>query len=168
MIDVSTDEQLLLFVLNSTPVIDGEPQDVLLDAAEARTTLQGFGGTGSLQELEAVRSARPLLQAVVRGERAADVLAPLLAGVHRTPHLTPAGVDWSLTTPPDRECVARAVLALADLGERAPGRLRPCANEECRLFLIDRSRANTARWCSMATCGNRLKSRRHYRRTRTR
>jgi hypothetical protein len=38
---------------------------------------------------------------------------------------------------------------------------------ECRLFLLDRSRANKARWCSMATRGNRLKARRHYERTRT-
>jgi predicted RNA-binding Zn ribbon-like protein len=43
-----------------------------------------------------------------------------------------------------------------------PGRLRPCANPECRLFLLDESRSGTARWCSMATCGNRLKARRHH------
>ncbi|MEU1163642.1 CGNR zinc finger domain-containing protein [Streptomyces sp. NPDC005921] len=47
-----------------------------------------------------------------------------------------------------------------------PGRLRPCANPECRLFLLDRSKGNSARWCSMAVCGNRMKARRHYRRTR--
>ena len=47
-----------------------------------------------------------------------------------------------------------------------PGRLRPCANDECRLFLIDRSKANAARWCSMAVCGNRMKARRHYQRSR--
>jgi len=44
--------------------------------------------------------------------------------------------------------------------------LRPCANDECRLFLIDHSKANAARWCSMAVCGNRLKARRHYQRVR--
>ena len=48
----------------------------------------------------------------------------------------------------------------------SPGRLRPCANDECRLFLIDRSKAGTARWCSMAVCGNRMKARRHYERAR--
>ncbi|MEV6129094.1 CGNR zinc finger domain-containing protein [Streptomyces violaceusniger] len=47
-----------------------------------------------------------------------------------------------------------------------PGRLRPCENPACRLFLLDRSRANTARWCSMKTCGNRLKARRHQARAR--
>jgi predicted RNA-binding Zn ribbon-like protein len=49
----------------------------------------------------------------------------------------------------------------------AQGRLRPCANDECRLFLIDRSKANAVRWCSMALCGNRMKARRHYQRGRT-
>ena len=49
---------------------------------------------------------------------------------------------------------------------RSPGRLRPCANDECRLFLDDHSKANAARWCSMAVCGNRMKARRHYERAR--
>ena len=33
----------------------------------------------------------------------------------------------------------------------------PGENDECRLFLLDRSRAHRARWCSMAVCGNRNK-----------
>jgi predicted RNA-binding Zn ribbon-like protein len=33
------------------------------------------------------------------------------------------------------------------------------------MFLIDRSKPNTARWCSMAICGNRMKARRYYQRT---
>ncbi|WP_232240778.1 CGNR zinc finger domain-containing protein [Kutzneria sp. 744] len=28
------------------------------------------------------------------------------------------------------------------------------------------SKPNSARWCSMAVCGNRMKARRHYQRTR--
>jgi predicted RNA-binding Zn ribbon-like protein len=59
-----------------------------------------------------------------------------------------------------------AVLAWDALARRSPGRLRPCANDECRLFLIDHSKANAARWCSMAVCGNRMKARRHYQRAR--
>lgn len=51
--------------------------------------------------------------------------------------------------------------------EKLPGCLRPCANTECNLFLIDRSRPGTAKWCSMATCGNRTKARAHARRQRT-
>ena len=60
----------------------------------------------------------------------------------------------------------RAVLTWDVLAKTSPGRLRPCANDECRLFLIDHSKAGTARWCSMAACGNRMKARRHYERVR--
>jgi predicted RNA-binding Zn ribbon-like protein len=41
-----------------------------------------------------------------------------------------------------------------------------CANDQCHLFLIDRSNAGTARWCSTAICGNRMKARRHRRKAR--
>ena len=58
----------------------------------------------------------------------------------------------------------RAILAWDALEKDSPGRLRPCANDECTLYLVDRSRNNSARWCSMAGCGNRLKARRHYKR----
>ncbi|WP_141713882.1 CGNR zinc finger domain-containing protein, partial [Streptomyces sp. AVP053U2] len=75
-------------------------------------------------------------------------------------------IEWHLEVPPERRLAVELVLAWADVKERMPGRLRPCGNPECRLFLLDRSRANTARWCSMKTCGNRLKARRHQARTR--
>ncbi|MEV4715360.1 CGNR zinc finger domain-containing protein [Micromonospora sp. NPDC049374] len=163
----STDEELLLLILNSTPLVDGKPQDLFSDATAACATLRQLGGTGTFEELNAVRSARSLLQGVTRGELTADCLAPLLVGVRQVPYLTATRLDWRLSAPAHHQCVVRAVLTWASLRESAPGRLRPCANAECRLFLLDRSRANTARWCSMATCGNRLKARRHYRKTRT-
>ena len=64
------------------------------------------------------------------------------------------------------DAATRAVIAWDTLQISSPGRLRPCANDECHLFLLDRSKPNTARWCSMAICGNRMKARRHYRRSR--
>ncbi|WFF00233.1 CGNR zinc finger domain-containing protein [Micromonospora sp. WMMD964] len=162
---VSTGEELLLFILNSTPLVNGDSQDLLADPTGAPPALRRFGGTGSPEELEAVRAVRPLLQQAVRGDIPADALASALTGVHRTPRLTATGLTWTLVVASDRRLAVQAVLAWAEMRESAPGRLRPCANDECRLFLVDRSRANTARWCSMATCGNRLKARRHYRRS---
>jgi len=106
-----TDEQLLLDLLNSTPVLDnGRGRDRLADPEAVRGWL---------------------------GE-----------------HDRPATVQEAL-----------AVLAWDELRAESPGRLRACANPECRLFLIDHSKPNSARWCSMATCGNRMKARRHYRRS---
>lgn len=47
-------------------------------------------------------------------------------------------------------------------------RLRECDGRSCSWLFLDRSRNRSRRWCSMATCGNRAKARRHYRRQRQR
>ena len=167
MADAAPGEGFLLALLNSTPVVDGVPTDGLADTASACAWLAGFGGTGTETELRHVRQVRRALQAVVRGEQRPDVLAPALRGVALVPELTGGEVAWTLSAPPDRDLAARAVLAWDDLSRHSPGRLRPCANGDCRLFLVDRSKANTARWCSMAACGNRMKARRHYQRVRS-
>jgi predicted RNA-binding Zn ribbon-like protein len=41
-------------------------------------------------------------------------------------------------------------------------RVRRCANDQCLWVFVDDSKAGTRRWCDMASCGNRAKSRRHY------
>jgi predicted RNA-binding Zn ribbon-like protein len=88
-----------------------------------------------------------------------------LRGVTYMPAMADGLVSWTLSVAPERELAVRAVLAWDALARHSPGRLRPCANDECRLFLVDRSKANAARWCSMAVCGNRMKARRHYQRS---
>ncbi|MFQ6143834.1 CGNR zinc finger domain-containing protein [Streptomyces seoulensis] len=156
----------LLDLLNSRPLVDGEERDALGDPAGGRRWAREHGGEGSLAELALLREARDALGNVVRGECSPAVLSPLLAGVHQTPAITADGLRWTVRTPPHARLAVEMVLAWAATEERLPGRLRPCANAECRLFLLDRSRANRARWCSMAVCGNREKARRHYERTR--
>jgi len=164
MTGTMSDESFLLGVLNSTPRIDGVLTDEFADAAKARARLADAGGAGSEAELATVLEVRDLLQAVVRGKRPADALAPVLEGVARLPEIKDGAIAWRLRVPPERELAVRAVLAWDALVQNSPGRLRPCANDECRLFLIDHSKAGTARWCSMAACGNRMKARRHYQR----
>jgi CGNR zinc finger/Putative stress-induced transcription regulator len=154
-------QAVLLDLLNTTPVIDGQMVDQLADPAGARTWLRAHGADRS-QDIDVVRSARDDLQSVVRMEAEASVLRRLLADVRQVPDIGPDGVAWSL----EADWPARLVLTWGELERDMPGRLRPCANDECRLFLIDRSRAGTARWCSMSGCGNRMKARRHYSRTR--
>jgi predicted RNA-binding Zn ribbon-like protein len=166
MADVASDEEFLLALLNSTPVIGGTPTDNLADPAAARAWLASAGGAGTEGELRQVLRIRQALQDVVRGERELDVLAPALRGVTRVPAIADGQISWSLRVPQERRLAVRAVLAWDELARHSPGRLRPCANDECRLFLIDRSKANAARWCSMSICGNRMKARRHYQRTR--
>jgi predicted RNA-binding Zn ribbon-like protein len=167
MADVAASEDFLLALLNTTPVVDGAPADQLAGPAAARSWLASQGGTGTDAELRQVRAVRDALQAVVRGERPPGELAPFLDGASCVPGMTDGRVSWALNATPDRRLAVRAVLAWDELAQHRPGRLRPCANGACHLFLIDRTKSNTARWCSMAVCGNRMKARRHYQRART-
>ncbi|MGW1255805.1 CGNR zinc finger domain-containing protein [Streptomyces sp. NPDC002513] len=158
-------QDALLELLNSTPVVKGVVQDRLADPDAARFWQRTHGGSGTAGEHRHLLQARDALQGVVRGSRPATSLTPLLEGVVSRPRLLPA-VSWELDAPAERRTAVDAVMAWSALEETMPGRLRPCANPECRLFLIDRSKTNEARWCSMAVCGNRMKARRHYQRTR--
>ncbi|WP_033289277.1 CGNR zinc finger domain-containing protein [Amycolatopsis jejuensis] len=156
----------LLALLNSRPIVDGEEQDALAIPADGRRWARDRGGDGSLAELTLLRETRDVLRAVVCGDRPATAVRPLLDGVQQVPEVTSDGLQWTVWTLPHARLAVEIVLAWAAVEKELPGRLRPCANDECRLFLLDRSRANRARWCSMAVCGNRAKARRHYERTR--
>jgi predicted RNA-binding Zn ribbon-like protein len=160
------DEVLLIDLLNSTPVVEGEQRDLLAADVTSHAWVRARGGVGSAAEVARLRQVRDRLQAVVRGVEPPDVLRPFLTGVHLLPEITQGGLRWSLGVVDDERLAARVLLAWAQVQESMPGRLRACANEECRLFLLDRSKPNTARWCSMKACGNRLKARRHYERRR--
>ncbi|RPF21346.1 CGNR zinc finger domain-containing protein [Myceligenerans xiligouense] len=160
------DEDLLLDLLNTTPVVDGERTDVLTDPDASQEWAAGHGGAGSAGESATLRRVRAAIQDVVRGVADAQTLEEHVERIELRPRLRDGVLGWELRVPADEALAARALLAWTVLDERAPGRLRPCANPDCHRFLHDRSNANSARWCSMAVCGNRFKARRHYRRTR--
>lgn len=164
--DPVADDGLLLDLLNSTPTEDGVRRDELDADSDARTWLTAHEGRSTLRELQRLRQTRAVLQGVVRGQASPAALAPLIGKVSYRPAAGDTGLSWTLDVPTDDALAVRAVLAWDRLRQTAPGRLRACANDECTLFLLDRSKANTARWCSMAVCGNRMKARRHYQRRR--
>ena len=58
-----------------------------------------------------------------------------------------------------------AARMLGDPAERA--RVRVCASDTCSARFYDRSPAGRRRWCSMRTCGNEAKARRHRARARS-
>jgi predicted RNA-binding Zn ribbon-like protein len=60
--------------------------------------------------------------------------------------------------------VVRAAAALLTSPDLA--RVRECEAPDCTWLFLDRSRAGKRRWCSMTSCGNRAKARRHYHRQR--
>ncbi|MEU9058682.1 CGNR zinc finger domain-containing protein [Streptomyces sp. NPDC048430] len=161
------DDQALLQALNSTPVADGRRQDLWRDDHEMDRWAREHGGLGGdKEERRWLRTARDALQELASGTSTEPHLQQILAGVRKVPQFSAPGIEWHLEVEPERRLAVELVLAWADVEEHTPGRLRPCENPECRLFLLDRSRANTGRWCSMKTCGNRLKARRHQARTR--
>ncbi|GAB3165742.1 CGNR zinc finger domain-containing protein [Amycolatopsis stemonae] len=162
-----TDETLLLDLLNTTPVRDGTPEDDLADERSGRAWLAAHGQPATEDEHRALLEARAVLQGIVRGDDVPASAARFVDAVSYRASFGEDGVEWVLDVPPGRSAAARAVLAWDALAKSSPGRLRPCANPECRLFLIDHSKPNSARWCSMAVCGNRMKARRHYQRSRT-
>ncbi len=64
---------------------------------------------------------------------------------------------------PIGELLAAVTAAMAG---HAWERLKVCSNPDCRRAFYDASRNRSARWCSMAVCGNRAKGR-NYRRRRS-
>ncbi|MCS5717306.1 CGNR zinc finger domain-containing protein [Herbiconiux sp. CPCC 205763] len=154
-------EEALLTVLNSAPRVDGAIVDGLADPQSAGPLLESIGGAGTDEEALLLAAARDELQAVIRGQKPAAALAPFVESVIQRPSLTAAGVGWSLDGPADALPAARAVLEWSRVTTDLPGRLRPCENPDCTKFLIDHSKPNSARWCSMAGCGNRMKASRY-------
>lgn len=93
---------------------------------------------------------------------AAPPLAPILSADARQ-------VAWASGRP-----VAAALSAVARdasdlLSSPLATRVRECAAPDCALLFLDSSRPGRRRWCAMATCGNRAKTKsyRHRRREST-
>lgn len=84
------------------------------------------------------------------------MLEPTVEGFEMRFHALPDGPETLLA--PVAESVAR-FLADAD-----PSLVKGCENPGCILYFYDTSKNHTRRWCSMSTCGNRMKARAHYER----
>ena len=60
---------------------------------------------------------------------------------------------------------AIAVSAMALLNRRSEiERVKICPGDDCAWLFLDESKNRRRTWCSMETCGNRAKVKRHYRR----
>lgn len=61
--------------------------------------------------------------------------------------------------------LAPVIWSMADLlSDVNVQRVHCCENAECRKLFLDQSKTGKRRWCSMQSCGNRAKARRHYQR----
>jgi len=59
----------------------------------------------------------------------------------------------------DRPVGDLLVRVMGAMGDGTWSRLKACANSSCGRVFYDGSRNRSARWCSMAVCGNRMKGR---------
>jgi predicted RNA-binding Zn ribbon-like protein len=154
-------EDALLWLLNSAPAVNGEIVEALEINAETRRHLSPFGDIRTPFQIDRLRALRDDLQSVIRGQLPAPALLAYFQGVVKRAEIDDEGLGWAMDGPAEVLPAAHAVEEWARVTRSLPGRLRPCTNVECNKFLIDHSRPNIARWCSMAECGNRLKARRH-------
>src|ERR1700710_1523871 len=92
-----SDEELLLELLNTTPVVDGEQRDDLAQPKVARAWMRAHGVSSTTAELTAILDARSVLQAVVRGEQTPAALQRFIESVALQPTASRHGVDWRLT-----------------------------------------------------------------------
>ena len=176
--------QVTLDFLNTRPVIDGEPRELITDF---RALLRWFRAAGLLQQ----REAAELSQQWCDSSRGHDVVKGLQAWRER---LRAAVVAWEAGQSPPRGILRELNRLMAEypvltrlrvstgglvlelwFQPRVPealvapmahsaamlfatadrSRLRMCGN--CVLHFLDTSKKGTRRWCSMKLCGNRLK-----------
>jgi predicted RNA-binding Zn ribbon-like protein len=164
---------LVAWALHAGAIGAGDAKRLLREAdrhpAEAQAA---FDSAQSLREV-----VYRAFAAIAAGRRApaGDLRALELANLDALSHAglgaAPGGYAWSWRDDPlelERPLwpVARSAVDLLTTGDL--GRLRQCPGAgDCGWLFYDTSRNRSRRWCSMESCGNRAKGRRHYRRTHT-
>ncbi len=162
---------LVAFGLQTGTVAAAEADAILARAGrEEDASAQAFSEARRLRDaLYRLFSARAAGRRPPAGdlERLNGHLPGALAGLRLEPRSE--GYAWRGTggdedlAAPLRPIVRSAaeLLTSADLE-----RVRECDGASCTWLFLDRSRNRSRRWCSMESCGNRAKARRHYRRRR--
>lgn len=148
--------------------------DRLADPADARPWLIDHGLLGTDAELsdadlELLRGVREGLRAQLvhnaGGPAPSDAaLAPLRAVAARGTARVHVGDDGDVRLAVDGDSPSERLVELLLIVRDAQrdgtwSLLKACANDECRWAFYDMSRNHAGTWCSMATCGNKLKNR---------
>ncbi len=162
-------EPLALDLVNTEWNERGQRID-LLDHPAARSAWLRSVGLGTVREpgFQALRQARTAIRQVLENRENRSALAALNEVLsHGTLRLvvTASGVEERIDVDSEHWRAAwHAAENLTTLLRTRPERIRHCQHPECILYFLDTTRQGTRRWCSMSTCGNRLKSQRHYHR----
>jgi predicted RNA-binding Zn ribbon-like protein len=133
-------------------------------------TANGLGGTDMPVSEALLRDARALREAIHRAgtalasggvpEAADEEVLNRWAARHRARLVLNEGqARWHLPdSDPARAALAVvAVDAVTTLGGPGDGVIKRCEQPTCGGLFVDTSRGGRRRWCSMATCGNKVK-----------
>jgi predicted RNA-binding Zn ribbon-like protein len=156
-----TGEPLAVDLLNTVWIEDGVRRDLLAE----RGGVEAWGHAGA--DPQALTVAREAIRAALGGDPAA--LNEVLTRGRTAERLGAAGPERVVEVDDERWRLPwLAAQNLLELLRARPDRIRACAGHDCVLHFYDDSRAGRRQWCSMASCGNRAKARRHYERSRAR
>ncbi|WP_040163511.1 CGNR zinc finger domain-containing protein [Microbacterium gorillae] len=146
-----------------------EPNEALLDPEAlddwfAQSGLRTAGADSSSADLASAIELREavytLLWHRLAGERlpaaAMDHVNAVAASGSIAPALRADGID--LTGDPNACLATLAREAIEIVGGSEAALLRQCSRPECTQIYLDRSRGHRREWCSMQTCGNRVKA----------
>jgi predicted RNA-binding Zn ribbon-like protein len=149
----------------------GDPHALELWASDRRLVPRGTRFTrGELRRARELREAFRKLLAANRDRKRDEAALGIVSGAARSGRLTVAFDDAG--TPVlrpeahgfDRVCGELAGVAVTAMLDGSWERLKACRN--CRWAFFDESKNRSAHWCSMALCGNRLKTQAYRRRQR--
>ena len=164
--------------INTADLESGEDAFATTDGLEAWLAERGLlGGQNpppecNGQELETAVALREALRALclanngeTLGPEARRALAAAAGSLHL--HLTARfGGDGAIELEPDEEGVRRGLgeiltIVYSALHDGSWPRLKACASDTCQWAFYDESRNHSGHWCSMSSCGNRLKTARY-------
>ena len=162
----ASDLDLVVLLLNSLDLLE-DPPDRLTDLnwlCEVLTAVGrgDIGGVLTPPDLAGLRQLRDSLRAVFQARSPADaasLLNPMLVRASAVPQLVASGDGLRLQVAPQARGLAalsaRLPAALAEyLAHRGIGRLGTCAALPCQCVFLDRTRAQTRRFCCTA-CNDR-------------
>ncbi len=90
-----------------------------------------------------------------------------LPKIYKDVDLTKNDYNFTIRIKPDAKNIISLIFpviqsAIELLTQEDMNRIKICGGERCGWLFYDTSRNNSRKWCSMADCGNREKSKRHY------
>jgi predicted RNA-binding Zn ribbon-like protein len=161
-----TGEPLPLDLLNTTWMEQGARRDMFdtPGALQEWLTDREFPPDAPESEVRAhLTEAREAIRAVLerRDDGEARLNAVLAQGMRRLRLADGKPQTLEMVDDPAARPGWTCAVALLDLLERKPDRIRKCANPDCILWYLDTTRNGSRRWHSMETCGNRAKAKRY-------